>query len=153
MESLTLLSSVVGGAHDAVAALVARPGPRVTAPLPNPLHLSGSTKGNYQLNGGSGTARINGSGSLGSIGRVTISGVVSIDGASGEGGRLTVSSQRGKLILAVTSQSTLGDQNLSATYRIVGGTRSLAGETGSGTLLATLRATSASRGSFRATFG
>ena len=147
LESLTLLSSMVGKAHHAAAALVATPG----TPLPNPLHLSGGANGSYQLRGGSDTARINGSGSMGPIGKVRLSGVVTLDGESSGGGNLNVSNRRGRLTLVITSPTAVGEQGFSATYVIVGGTGSLAGETGSGSFVATLRPNGASRGSFRAT--
>ena len=145
LESLTLLSSMVGKAHHAAAALVATPGP----PLPNPLHLSGGANGSYQFAAGP-TARINGSGSIGPIGKVRLSGVAPRRRIERRGKR-NVSNRRGRLTLVITSQTAVGEQGFSATYVIVGGTGSLAGETGSGSFVATLRPNGASRGSFRAT--
>jgi hypothetical protein len=143
LESLALLSGVIGAAYPPLEAQVAK------VALPNPLHLSGSVHGTFRTNSGGTTSTFSGSGSLSAIGKVTTSGGANIGSSTGSG-NLTLSGKQGKLNISYTIQTT--GQGFSGTYMIINGTKGLAGETGSGTITVTL-STTASRGNFNATFG
>jgi hypothetical protein len=143
LESLALLSTLTVAAHTPPEAMVAK------VALPNPLPLSGSLHGTFRMNGAGTSSTYSGSGSLSSIGKVTASGGANINGSNGSG-NLSLSAKQGKLNLSLNFQ--MAGQGVSGTYTIINGTKGLAGEKGSGTITITL-STTASRGSFNATFG
>ena len=140
LESLTLLSGLGGASHHASGRAA------VVAPLPNPLHLTGSLNGSYTVKGSRPSAT--GSGSVDPLGKVKISGAGLVLGTSGAA-TLNLPAKKGKLILRLDLLST--DSGLSGRYTIVGGTRAAAGETGSG-LVSVTAAGSTSKGRFTATF-
>jgi hypothetical protein len=143
LESLALLSGLTGTAHTPLEAMVSK------VALPNPLHLSGSVHGTIRMNSGATSSTFSGSGSLSPIGKVTASGGANITGSNGSG-NLSLSGKQGKLNISFNVQTS--GQGGSGTYTIINGTKGLAGENGSGTITITL-STTASRGSFNATFG
>jgi hypothetical protein len=144
LESLALLSGGMSAAPAALEALVAKS----KIVVPNPLHLSGTVHGTFRQAGQSGTSTFSGSGSLSPLGKVTVSGSLNINTVA-QGGQLTLSATQGKLKINFNAPNP--GQTFSGSYTISGGTKALAGETGSGTITVTL-STIASRGSFTATF-
>jgi len=111
LESMTLLSGMAAAAHSAA--------------IPNPLHLTGSVHGTYQLEGTGSTSKA--SGSISPLGHITDSGSVShIDGL----GTVTMTAKQGKVFLDLKLRpSGIG---FGGTYTITGGTKAFAAETGSG---------------------
>jgi hypothetical protein len=123
LESMTLLSGIAGASLPAVAAL------KAAAAVPNPLDLAGSIHGAFKANATGGGSARNASGSVQPLGRLTFTGSLS----AGDAGTLTgTSTKLGKLF--VMFQVTPAGQSLTGTYTITGGTKSLAGETGSGVI-------------------
>jgi hypothetical protein len=91
-----------------------------------PLALSGVVHGKYHGGGGT-SAAFSGRGRLSQVGTTQLRGT--IDLASPTSGQLTLSfGRRGELFVDVTSATPRGG----STYRITGGTRSFAADTGSG---------------------
>jgi hypothetical protein len=91
-----------------------------------PLSLSGVVQGRYRITGGA-AATFSGRGKLGSAGMAQLRGTIAL--VSAGNGELTLSfGRRGKIFANVTGGALGGD----FTYQITGGTRSFAGDTGSG---------------------
>jgi hypothetical protein len=92
------------------------------------LNLSGTATGTYLvMRGGSGVS-ITGRGTITPIGKTIMHGRVAIN-ASGNTGQFTLNAgKRGKITATITGQTPGGGYN----YQITGGTKSFAGDTGSG---------------------
>jgi hypothetical protein len=140
LESMTLLSGMAGAVHEAATA------------VPNPLNLTGSVHGFVTAKSPSApTGTVNASGTVSPVGKVSIAGKVALASVSGTPQALALTTPKGKLILSasLTGSAATG---FSGTYTIVGGTKSLAGETGHGALTVILTPKTLKTGKFTATF-
>jgi hypothetical protein len=120
LESMTLLSGVSGAVHEAAAT------------VPNPMHLSGTLKGTFVPQGPTSGLLEKGSGTFNKpFGKVSLpTTTISVTGTPQN---LTIRGKAGSLNLKVELTSTAAT-GVSGTYQILGGTGSLASETGSGTV-------------------
>jgi hypothetical protein len=89
----------------------------------NPLTLSGTVHGTYHVHGGVSTTQA--TGSISPLGHVSDKGSSTLTSGSE-----TISAKQGKLFISLDVKQILG--GFSGTYKLTGGTKSLAGETGSG---------------------
>jgi hypothetical protein len=117
---MTLLSGMTGIAPQ-VAALAK------THPLPNPLDLTGTLTGTLTRKGQGET--IKAAGKLSPIGKVSFSGPATTSVSGGQS-NLVIPGKTGKLFVSLNL--TPAGTSLSGTYTITGGTKTLAGETGTG---------------------
>jgi hypothetical protein len=122
LEAMTLLSGMMGVASQAVEALAKTPA------LPNPLDLTGTLSGTVTEKGHGET--IKAAGHLSPIGKVSFSGPATGFSSSGGLTNLAIPGKAGKLFVSLNL--TPAGTSLSGTYTITGGTKTLAGETGSG---------------------
>jgi hypothetical protein len=137
LESMTLLSGIAAGGTPAVQAAK-------IAPLPNPLVLSGTVTGTLQTVRHHHLLKV--SGNLSPIGKVSFSTTAPPTGLTGGLTGLTIPHGTAKLFLSLSLVPS--GTTYSGTYTIVGGTKNLAHETGSGNVSAVLTSPS----SFSATF-
>jgi hypothetical protein len=130
LESMTLLSGIgiAGGGGHAVQALAK------TAPLPNPLVLTGTLTGNIQTKKGHHLLSVKGN--LSPIGKVNFSTTAPPAGLTAGPTNLVIPHGTAKLFLTINL--TTPGTSLSGTYTVTGGTKNLAGETGSGNVSAML---------------
>jgi hypothetical protein len=132
LESMTLLSGVAGTVQEAVK-------------IPNPVHLVGTVKGTFMPEGPTSGEIKNLSGTLKPFGHLSEKKAIPIS-LTGASQNLTLTSPAGNLTfrvnLTVTPQT-----GFSGTYTVVGGTKALTGEMGSGNLSVNLTSTK-----FTATF-
>jgi hypothetical protein len=135
---MTLLSGIAGGGAYAVSALAK------TAPLPNPLVLSGTLNGTLQTKGSHHLLKI--SGNLSPIGKVSFSTTAPPTGLTATQTSLTIPHGTAKLFVSLNLAPS--GPMFSGTYTITGGTKNLANETGSGKVSGVLTGPS----SFSATF-
>jgi hypothetical protein len=117
----------------------------MTAALPNPLALQGTEHGTFQLKGTNSVSKA--SGSITPLGQVRDTGSVShVTGL----GNVTMTSKEGKLYVDLKMMPSASGYE--GTYTIVGGTKSLANETGSGTVQVAVTSTG-KHGTFSITYG
>ena len=91
------------------------------------LSLSGTLKGTYHVVGGGAAASFNGRGPLSPIGKAQLKGNIPL--ATSVGGQLTLKfGKRGKVFASITG----GTPAAGYTYQITGGTKTFAGDSGSG---------------------
>ena len=133
---MTLLSGIAR--THAVAALVK------TAPLPNPLVLTGTINGTLQTKGSHHLLKV--SGNLSPIGKVSFSTTAPPTGLMATQTSLTIPHGTAKLFVGLNLHPS--GTSFSGTYTITGGTKNLAHETGSGNVSGALTGSS----SFTATF-
>jgi hypothetical protein len=127
LEPMTLLSGMTGvAAH--VEALAKTP------PVPNPIHLTGTLSGTLTKKGHGET--LTAKGNLSPFRKVSFSGPATALNITGGVSNLTIPDKTSKLF--VTLNLTPGGTTLSGTYTITGGTKTLAGETGSGNVTVTV---------------
>jgi len=122
LEAMTLLSGMTGVVPQAVEALAKAPA------LPNPLDLIGTLSGTLTKKGHGET--IKAAGNLSPIGKVSFSGPTKGFNISGGLTNLTIPDKTAKLFMSL--RLTPAAMSLSGTYTITGGTKTLAGEMGSG---------------------
>lgn len=122
LEAMTLLSGMAGVVPQAVEALAKTPA------LPNPLNLTGTLSGTLTKKGHGET--IKAAGNLSPIGKVSFSGPATGFSISGGPSNLTIPDKTAKLFMSLNL--TPAGTSLSGTYTITGGTKTLAGEMGSG---------------------
>jgi hypothetical protein len=142
LEAMTLLSGMGGGAHQALESLAK------TAALPNPLPLTGTISGTLTMKANGDFVKA--AGKLSPVGRTAFSGPEPSTLLTGGVSNLTIPGSLGKLFISVNL--TPAGTTLSGTYTITGGTKALAGETGTGNLNVTVSSL-ASPIHFNATFG
>lgn len=153
LESMELLS-VAGMAiphamvphHVATHAQVHRvrkgPVPGVT------LTLSGSGQGTYRMVGGGSAAIFTGRGNFTQVGNARLQGRIALN-ASGNSGQLTLNlGNRGKVFVSVFGPTSSGGGLF---YQISGGTKSFAGDSGSGMGVVTFAPAGITRGHFSLT--
>jgi hypothetical protein len=130
LEALELLSGIeLAGPHTMIlhhAAQVHRGTQESVGDVA--LNLSGTVPGTYSVVGRGPAASFKGRGTVSPIGRTQMQGSIAL-GGSAASGRLTLNFGRsGKVFAAITGQTPGGGY----TYQITGGTRTFAGDTGSG---------------------
>lgn len=130
LESMQLLSGAGAAVHHAMVhdrvAQVHR------APVGDvALNLSGTVQGTYRVVGGA-AARFNGRGMVSPLGKAHLKGKISL---TSSGGQLTLNfGRRGKVFAAVGGGTTAGGY----LYQITGGTRTFAGDSGTGVAIVSL---------------
>jgi hypothetical protein len=132
LESMTLLSGVAGTVHDAVK-------------IPNPVHLVGTIKGSFAATSATSGAIKNLSGTLKPFGHISGRKAIPISLTGGQQ-NLTLTSPAGNLTFTANLKGT-AQTGFLGTYTVIGGTKALTGESGSGNLAVSLTATK-----FTATF-
>jgi hypothetical protein len=109
------------------------------------LALSGSGQGTYRMVSGGSAATFTGRGNFSGVGNARLQGSIALD-ASGDSGQMTLNlGRRGKLFVSVSGLTTSGG---GITYQITGGTKTFAGDTGSGTGGVTFAPFNIARGHF-----
>ena len=133
LESMMLLSTVVAHVHElaAPAAHVA-PAAAPTVSAEATITLHGTLTGSGKISGTSAT--VSGSGNLGSVGKTTFKLTANLLNPPTS---VTLSTKKGNLYLQASSALVGSGASGSTTYSIVGGTKSYAHATGSGTVLGT----------------
>jgi len=112
------------------------------------LTLSGSGQGTYRMVGGGSAAIFTGRGTFSEVGGARLQGRIALN-ASGNSGEMTLNlGRRGKLFVSVLGPTTSGG---GITYRITGGTRAFAGDTGGGAGVVTFAPSGIARGHFALT--
>jgi hypothetical protein len=112
------------------------------------LALSGSVKGTYRMVGGGSAAMFTGRGNFSGIGNARLQGRIALN-ASGDSGQMSLNlGRRGKLFVNVLGPMSSGGD---ITYQITGGTKTFAGDTGSGTGAVIFEQVSITRGLFSLT--
>jgi hypothetical protein len=136
LEAMELLS----GAGFAASDTLIRPHPAMTHRASDPpvadvaLNLSGTLQGTYRVVGGGKVATFTGRGGVSPVGAAQLRGRIAFSAASA-GGQFTLKfGRRGAINAAVTGTPTQGKY----TYQIEGGTRTFAGDSGSGTAIVSI---------------
>ncbi len=128
LESMMLLSTMTPDLH-----ALARRAPVVVAPVPTvDLHLQGTLHGTGTVRGTS--ASIGGSGNLAPVGSTSFR--INKINLNNPPTTVTLATRRGNLYLATTSPIIGAGSNGSATYNVIGGTKTYAHATGTGTVAA-----------------
>jgi hypothetical protein len=117
LESMTLLSGVSGAVNEAAVK------------IPNPIHLSGTLKGTFVPQGLTSGLLEKATGTVKPFGKVSLS--TTAISVTGTPQNLTIKGKPGSLNLSVQLTGTAAT-GISGTYKVLGGTGALAGETGSG---------------------
>lgn len=126
LESMMLLSTVVGELHSHVA-----PAVHVVTAEATTVALHGTLTGSGKISGTS--ASVSGSGNLGSVGKTTFKTNVSLTNPPSN---VVLSTKKGNLYLQASSALIGAGSSGSTTYVITGGTKSYAHATGSGSVTA-----------------
>ena len=121
LEAMTLLSGMAGVSHQ-VEALAKTPA------LPNPLNVTGTLSGTLTKKGHGET--IKAAGNLIPVGKVAFSGPAPTTLITGGLSNLTIPGKIGTLHMSLNLTS--AGTTLTGTYTILGGTKALKGETGTG---------------------
>jgi hypothetical protein len=109
------------------------------------LTLSGNGRGSYRMVGGGSAAIFTGRGNFSGVGNARLQGRITLD-ASGNSAQMSLNlGRRGKLFVSALGPMASGG---GITYQITGGTRTFAGDTGSGSGAVTFVPSSIARGHF-----
>ena len=142
LEAMTLLSGMAGMAQQVIEAHAKK-----TPALPNPLHLVGTLSGTLTQKGKG--EFIKASGKLSPVGKTSFSGNEPPTLLTGGASNLVIPGSIGKVFISLNL--TPNGTSSSGTYTITGGTKALAGETGTGNVTIALSSIS-SPVHFTATF-
>lgn len=128
LESMLLLSTATMDLQSHHAPIVA---PHVSTEATTAVHLMGTLKGTGTVNFAAASATASGSGNLGKVGKASFK----VSGAEASlPTTVTLKTSKGNLILSSASPIVGSGSGASTTYSIVGGTKSYAHATGSGTV-------------------
>jgi hypothetical protein len=129
LEAMTLLSGGMAAmAHQAVEVAAKKP------VFPNPIHLVGTLNGTLTQSAKGNSIKV--SGKITPVGKVSFTGPQPPTLLTGGVSNLVVPGKLGKVFVSLNL--TPSGTSLSGTYTIVGGTKALAGETGSGNVTVAL---------------